>query len=43
MTDRLSLIETLVADARHAGADAAELNGVAPDYRQMFTPNGGNG
>jgi tRNA threonylcarbamoyladenosine biosynthesis protein TsaB len=25
-----------------AGADAAELNGVTPDYRQMFTPNGGN-
>ncbi|MGB7510430.1 MAG: tRNA (adenosine(37)-N6)-threonylcarbamoyltransferase complex dimerization subunit type 1 TsaB [Pelodictyon phaeoclathratiforme] len=24
-----------------AGADAAELNGVTPDYRQMFTPNGG--
>ena len=23
-----------------AGADAAELNGVTPDYRQMFTPNG---
>jgi tRNA threonylcarbamoyladenosine biosynthesis protein TsaB len=26
-----------------AGADAAELNGVTPDYRQMFTPNGGGG
>jgi tRNA threonylcarbamoyladenosine biosynthesis protein TsaB len=26
-----------------AGADAAELNGVTPDYRQMFTPNGGKG
>ncbi len=25
------------------GADAAELNGVAPDYRQMFSPNGGGG
>ena len=24
-----------------AGVDAAELNEVAPDYRQMFAPNGG--
>ncbi|NTW70559.1 MAG: tRNA (adenosine(37)-N6)-threonylcarbamoyltransferase complex dimerization subunit type 1 TsaB [Chlorobiaceae bacterium] len=26
-----------------ANADAAELQGVTPDYRQMFTPNGGKG
>jgi len=26
-----------------SGADAAELNAVTPDYRQMFTPNGGKG
>jgi tRNA threonylcarbamoyladenosine biosynthesis protein TsaB len=26
-----------------ARADAAGLNGVTPDYRQLFTPNGGNG
>ena len=29
------------ADRLFAGADAAELNGVTPDYRQMFNPNGG--
>lgn len=33
----------MAAQRLFAGADAAELNGVAPDYRQMFTPNGGNG
>ncbi len=26
-----------------AGADATELNEVTPDYRQMFTPNSGQG
>jgi tRNA threonylcarbamoyladenosine biosynthesis protein TsaB len=31
------------AERLFAGADASELNGVTPDYRQMFTPNGGNG
>jgi len=31
------------AERLFAGADAAELNGVTPDYRQMFTPNGGKG
>ena len=30
------------AERLFASADAAELNEVAPDYRQMFTPNGGN-
>ncbi len=29
------------AERLFTGADAAELNGVTPDYRQMFTPNGG--
>ncbi len=29
------------AERLFVGADAAELNGVAPDYRQMFSPNGG--
>ena len=29
------------AERLFASADAAELNGVTPDYRQMFTPNGG--
>jgi tRNA threonylcarbamoyladenosine biosynthesis protein TsaB len=29
------------AERLFGGADAAELNGVTPDYRQMFTPNGG--
>lgn len=32
-----------VAQRLFTGADAAELNGVTPDYRQMFTPNGGKG
>ncbi|MEI7825773.1 MAG: tRNA (adenosine(37)-N6)-threonylcarbamoyltransferase complex dimerization subunit type 1 TsaB [Chlorobiaceae bacterium] len=31
------------AERLFAGADAAALNGVTPDYRQMFTPNGGGG
>jgi tRNA threonylcarbamoyladenosine biosynthesis protein TsaB len=31
------------AERLFAVADAAELNGVTPDYRQMFTPNGGKG
>ncbi len=31
----------MAAERLFAGADAAELNGVAPDYRQIFTPNGG--
>ncbi len=31
------------AEKLFVGADAAELNGVAPDYRQMFNPNGGGG
>ena len=29
------------AERLFAGADAAKLNGVTPDYRQMFSPNGG--
>ncbi len=29
------------AERLFVGADEAELNGVTPDYRQMFTPNGG--
>lgn len=28
------------AERLFAGADAAELNGVTPDYRQLFSPNG---
>ena len=31
------------AERLFSGADAAALNGVTPDYRQMFTPNGGGG
>ncbi len=31
------------AERLFAGADATGLNGVTPDYRQMFSPNGGNG
>lgn len=31
------------AEKLFVGADAAELNAVTPDYRQMFTPNGGKG
>jgi tRNA threonylcarbamoyladenosine biosynthesis protein TsaB len=31
------------AERLFAAADAAELNGVTPDYRQMFSPNGGRG
>ena len=31
------------AEKLFVGADAAELNGVAPDYRQMFSPNGAGG
>jgi tRNA threonylcarbamoyladenosine biosynthesis protein TsaB len=31
------------AERLFAGADAAELNEVAPDYRQLFSPNGGGG
>ena len=31
------------AEKLFAGAIAAELNRVTPDYRQMFTPNGGGG
>jgi tRNA threonylcarbamoyladenosine biosynthesis protein TsaB len=31
------------AERLFTGADAAELNGVEPDYRQMFTPNGAGG
>lgn len=33
----------VAAQRLFSGADAAELNGVTPDYRQMFTPNGGGG
>jgi len=29
------------AERLFAGTNASELNGVTPDYRQMFTPNGG--
>jgi tRNA threonylcarbamoyladenosine biosynthesis protein TsaB len=40
--DLFSASSLFSATARlFAGADAAELNGVTPDYRQMFTPNGG--
>lgn len=31
------------AERLFASADAAALNGVTPDYRQAFSPNGGNG
>jgi tRNA threonylcarbamoyladenosine biosynthesis protein TsaB len=31
------------AERLFARADAAELQGVTPDYRQAFTPNGGKG
>ena len=31
------------AERLFAGSDAAELNGVTPDYRQMFAPNGAGG
>ena len=31
------------AERLFAGADAAELNEVAPDYRQLFSPNGAGG
>ncbi len=31
------------AERLFAGSDAAELNAVTPDYRQLFTPNSGNG
>ncbi len=42
--DRFSASSLFFAAERlFAGADAAELNGVAPDYRQMFSPNGGGG
>lgn len=42
--DLFSASSLFVAAQRlFAGADAAELNGVTPDYRQMFTPNGGGG
>ena len=31
------------AEKLFVAADVAELNGVTPDYRQMFSPNGGRG
>lgn len=31
------------AERLFAGTNASELNGVAPDYRQMFSPNSGQG